>query len=248
MYRIYGDYPAEYQLVMNNVRGVQKGSSRSLAVINEYLIYKSSMDIVIHDGTTPVSISQDLGRNEHYYSAAAGATLNKYYISMEDALGKKYYFVYDMENDIWMRENAIDITGFTTSESGQVYCYNHNAIYGIGTNDNMLFLNPLPDEQMVKWWCETGDIAFEFPDHKKPVQIALRAFLEHNAEIQVWISYDDGPYEEKGVMRGNGETRTRIIAFKPMSCDHYRLKFVGHGNCRIYTMTTDFDPEGGTYG
>lgn len=248
VYRVYGSYPAEYQLVINNVRGVQKGSSKSLAVLNEYLIYKSSMDVVIYDGTNPVSISRDLGRNAHYYSAVAGATLNKYYISMEDALGKKFYFVYDMENDIWMRENALDILGFTTSESGQVYCYNSKEIYGIGTNDNILFLNQLPGEQMVKWWCETGDIAFEYPDYKKPVSIALRAFLEHNSEIQVWISYDDGPFEEKGVMRGNGETRTRVITFKPMSCDHYRLKFKGHGYCRIITMTTTFDPEGGQYG
>lgn len=248
IYRIYGSYPAEYQLVTNNVRGVQKGSSRSLTVLNEYLIYKSSMDVVVYDGTTPVSISKDLGRDQHYYSAAAGATLNKYYISMQDALGKKFYFVYDMENDIWTRENAFDITGFTTSESGQVYCYNPTEIYGIGTNDNMLFLNPLPGEDMVKWWCETGDIAFEFPDYKKPIAVALRAYVPHDSEIQVWISYDDGPFEEKAVVRGNAKTKTQVVSFKPMSCDHYRLKFVGHGYCRIYTLTTTFDPEGGLYG
>ncbi len=248
IYRIYGSYPAEYQLVTNNVRGVQKGSSRSLAILNEYLIYKSSMDVVVYDGTTPVSISKDLGRDQHYYSAAAGATLDKYYISMQDALGKKFYFVYDMVNDIWEREDAIDILGFTTSESGQVYCYNEKEIYGIGTNDNILFLNPLPGEDMVKWWCETGDIAYEIPDYKKPINIALRAYVPHNSEIQVWISYDDGPFEEKGVVRGNGKTLTQIISFKPMSCDHYRLKFKGHGYCRIITMTTTFDPEGGIYG
>ncbi len=249
IFRIYGSYPAEYQVVVNNCRGVQTGSHRSIAILNEYLIYKSSMDIVIYDGTNPVSISKELGRERQYYEAAAGATMNKYYISMIDPLGKYYYFVYDIEHGLWEREDAnTQFTEFTTSESGQVYARNKKEIYGIGANDNMAFLRKLPGEDFVKWWCETGDIGYEFPDFKKPIDISLRTFVPFNSEVQVWVSYDDGPFEEKAVVRGNAKTRTHVIAFKPLPCDHYKIKLKGHGFCRIISMTTTYDAEGGRYG
>lgn len=246
IFRIYGSYPSEYQLVTSNARGVQRGSWKSLTVLNEYLVYKSAADIVIYDGSYPTSISKDLGRENLYYDAVAGATLNKYYIQMQDAMGHQFYFVYDMDTDIWEREDAdITIRAFTTTESGQIFAHTGSEIYGIGANDNMLFMNTLPGEDMVHWWAETGDIGYEYPDHKRVTKIALRAYIPYNAEIQVLVSYDDHPYEEKTVLRGSGSIRTQTAEFNMMPCDHYRLKFAGHGACRIYTMTTTLETEDG---
>lgn len=248
IFRIYGSYPAEYQLVINNARGVQRGSSKSLAVVNEYLIYKSAADIVVYDGTNPTSISQALGRDKIYYDAVAGGTMNKYYISMQDTRGSYYYFVYDMEYNLWMREDAdLHVRQFTTSESGQIYACTDTEIYGIGANENILFLNPLVGEEYVEWWAETGEIGYEYPDYKQVKRIAVRAYVPFRSEVQLWISYDDRPFEEKGVIRGNDEIRTQVISIQPMRCDHYRLRFTGHGDCRIYTMTTTLDTDGGEY-
>ena len=249
IYRIYGSYPAEYQLVTNSMRGVQYGSSKSLVVLNEYLIYKSPADIVIYDGSSPTSISQALGREKIYYEACAGATLNKYYIAMKDSVGRHYYFVWDMENGLWMREDAHPaFTQFSTAQTGQIYATNGSEIYGLGSNDNMLFVHTIPCEERVEWYAETGDIGFEFPDRKKVKRIDIRAYLPFQSEIEVWISYDDKPFESKVTITGNSEIRTKHISIQPMRCDHYRLKFTGHGDCRIYTMTTVLETDGGRYG
>ena len=247
VFRIYGSYPAEYQLVINNIRGVQKGSSRSLAIVNEYLVYKSAADIVIYDGATPTSISQALGRDKMYYDAVAGGTLNKYYIAMQDTIGNYYYFVYDMANNLWMRESPLGIRQFTSSEGGQIYAHTDKQIYGIGAADNMAYFDAPVGEEYVEWWAETGDIGFEYPDLKRVSKIQLRAYVPFRSEIQVMISYDDMPYVEKAVMRGNDELRSQVITIQPMRCDHYRIKFVGHGDCRIYTMTTALETEAGEY-
>lgn len=248
IFRVYGNMPSEYQIVTNNARGVQYGSEKSLAILNEYLIYKSPVDVVIYDGATPTSISQAFGRDRIYYDAAAGATLNKYYISMQDSIGRFYYFVYDLETNLWMREDAKNkLIQFTTSEAGQIYAHNGKVIYGIGANDNMLFLRQLAGETNVSWWAETGDIGFEYPDHKKVSKIAIRAYVPFESEIEVWISYDDKAFEQKAVIRGNNETKTKIITIQPMRCDHYRLRFKGLGYCRIYTMSTTLDGDGGEY-
>lgn len=249
IYTIYGSYPAEYQLYIKSARGVQQGSYRSLAIVNEYLLYKSAADVVVYDGTNPVSISQPLGRDTHFYDAVAGGTLGKYYIQMQTIRGRYYYFVYDMATNLWMREDAdIHIHEFTTSESGQIYAHTGSEIYGIGSNDNSLFLHQLVGEEYVQWWAETGDIGIEFPDQKKISRLQIRAYVPAKSEIQVWVSFDGQQFEEKGVIRGTDSIRTAVISFSPMPCDTYRIRFVGHGDVRIYTMTTTYDSDGGLYG
>ena len=140
IFRVYGNMPSEYQIVTNNARGVQYGSEKSLAILNQYLIYKSPVDVVIYDGATPTSISQAFGRDRIYYDAAAGATLNKYYISMQDSIGRFYYFVYDLETNLWMREDAKNkLIQFTTSEAGQIYAHNGKVIYGSKSAKNKVW-------------------------------------------------------------------------------------------------------------
>lgn len=87
VYKIYGTYPAAYQLVTYDCRGLQKGSSKSLAIVDEYLVYKSVNDICVFDGNYPMSLSAKLGKRV-FTEAAAGSFMSKYYISMKDEQGK----------------------------------------------------------------------------------------------------------------------------------------------------------------
>lgn len=246
IYKIYGSYPAEFQLYISNARGVQRGSDKSLAIVNEYLIYKSAADVVVYDGSSPKSISDALGNDVHYYDAVAGGTLGKYYISMETARGVHVYFVYDMSTGLWMREDAdIKIREFTTSESGQIYADTGSEIYGIGTNENALFIHQLVGEEWVEWWAETGDLGLDYPDIKRISKIQLRAYVPHTSEIRVEISYDGQPFDEIAVVRGTGDIYTRVIDIPVKACDTYRIRMSGHGDVRVYSMTTTFDYEGG---
>lgn len=251
--KIFGAAPSEYQLSTHTCRGVQKGSEKSLAVVNEYLVYKSAADICVYDGSTPSSISDAFPRGTIFYSAVASGCLGKYYLSMQTNLGHAVNMIYDMERGIWHKNDSnVKYTMFTASESGQIYGTDGTRIYGIGANDNIIFQSRIPDEQYVEWWCETGDIGFEYPDHKRVNRLTLRAYIPFGSEIKVQISYDDQVYTDAGTLRGNDSLSSQSLAMFPPQCDHFRLKFIGHGAVRIYTLaitleTTSEERNNGYY-
>lgn len=249
--KIYGSMPSEYSLAQHTCRGVQKGSEKSLAIVNEYLVYKSAADICVYDGSTPTSISADLGRDNVYYSAVAAGCLGKYYISMETNVGRGINFVYNMANGMWTKnDNNVRYREFTQSESGQIYGTNGKKIYGLGANDNIVFRNKLPDEDSVEWYGITGDMGLDVPDHKYVNQLSVRAYIPYSAELKVDISYDDAPWKHLAILRGNDDTRTTLIRESSHRCDHYRLRLSGHGEVRVYsvTVTAEATSEDNNYG
>ena len=233
--KVYGSYPSEYQTLQSDCRGVQKGSDKSLAIVDEVLIYKSTTDICAYDGSTPVGISDNFGRDALYYDAVAGSCLHKYRVVMQNAYGTYYQFVYDVNLGLWVKEDALPIIAFSSAENGQMYGYTENKIYGFGSTDNYLYTQQLPTEEWVNWYAETGRMGYEYPDYKYVSKLTIRVFLEAHSEIQVYIRYDDFDYEEVGTLRGDGNGSQSIDIF-PYRCDTYQIKMVGHGETRIYSM------------
>ncbi len=244
--KIYGTYPAEYQLSTHTCRGVQKGSEESLAIVNEYLMYKSTADICVYDGSSPTSVSQALGRGTQYYGAVAAGCLGKYYVSMETNIGHTLNFIYDMEHGLWLKNDSkVRYSEFTQSESGQIYGTNGKKIFGIGVNDNIAFHTQLPNEEYVKWYGETGDMGFSYPDFKYVNNINIRAYLPYQSELNIQIKIDDGEWGDLGTYRGDGKTTLFDVYRFPERCDHYKLKLSGHGDVRIYSLTRTFETSSG---
>lgn len=242
IYKIFGRYPSEYQLVTINARGVQQGSAKSLAICGEYLIYKSVADICVFDGSTPTSISAALGRDSVYYAAVGGSCLSKYYISMTDQNGEPALFVYDLSYNIWYKEDDLRITQFTSSNSGQMYgASSDNQIYGFGVRENVMYLHQLTGEEYVEWMAETGDMGMEYPDRKLVNRLTLRAYIPIGSEINVEIRYDDGQWELVDTLRGDGTVNTQTCQIWPTECDHFRLRLSGHGDMRIYKLSRTLD-------
>lgn len=248
IFRIYGSYPAEYQVIQNDCRGVQQGSHKSLTVVNEYLFYKSPSDVVVYDGSNPVSISEVFGRDTMYYDAVGGGCLNKYHLVMQTAIGKRYYFVYDTQHGIWEKESAIPIIQFSATENGQLYAVTSDKLYGLGSTDNIAFANELIGEEWVDWYAQTGEMGYETPDSKYVSRLSIRAYVPFRSEIQVQIAYDDRPFEEVGIIRGSESVASQKLDISPMRCDHYRIRFEGHGDCRIYSMAITLENGSEDYG
>jgi len=234
--KIYGAAPSEFQLITNSCRGVQDGSYKSIVKLNEYLIYKSPSDVVVYDGSNPTSISQAFGRGKMYYDAVAGGCLNRYHIVMEDVRGNPVYLVYDLQYGIWTKYDNLRVKCFTAGENGQIYAATKTEIFGVGSNENSMFLNPMVSEEYVSWSATTGDIGLEYAGYKLLKRITLRAYIPATSEIVVQIAYDGRPFENVGVMRGHGDVQSKSFDISPFRCDHYRIRFSGHGDVRIYTM------------
>ena len=71
LHQVSGNYPSNYTITDLRCRGVEKGSEKSMAVVNEVLYYKSRSAICAYDGSLPGSISAALG-DVRYKNAVGG--------------------------------------------------------------------------------------------------------------------------------------------------------------------------------
>jgi len=233
--------PSEYSVNQVDARGVQEGSYKSLAIIGEYLYYKAAGGVMVWDGSTPTMISHALGKNVYYYRGVGGVVDNKYHLRVENQLGGARYFVYDSENNIWTKEDPLDVKWFSWSLNGQLYAATSDKIYGLGSTDNIEYANKIIGEEYVEWYAQTGEFGFETPDFKYVSKITLRAYIPARSEVKVLISYDDRPFEDVGVIRGNDDIMSQNLSIFPFRCDRYRLRFEGHGDVKIYSLATTLE-------
>ena len=228
IHKMYGNMPSSYQLQTTTCRGVQRGSHRSLAIVNEILYYKSRSDVCAYDGSLPTGISPQLGA-ELYYEASAGAHGGKYYTSMRDSAGKWHMFVYDTQRGIWHREDETHATGFAAW--GDELFYIDAAGRIMAENGTVGEL-----EKNVSWEATSGLIGYELIDHQYISRFNFRMKLGKGAKCLLQIEYDsDGVWLDQGVIYGYG-TDSFVIPVIPQRCDHFRIRLSGEGDVKIYSI------------
>jgi hypothetical protein len=229
MHKVYGNYPANYQIQTTTCRGVQKGCSKSLAIVNEVLFYKSRNAICSYDGSLPGEISSALG-DVSYGNAVAGAIGNKYYISMSDTDGAYHLFVFDTKRGLWHREDNTQVKDFCTSR-GELYFIDAadnkiKTVNGSGTKDT----------DNVEWMAETGVIGTDMPDKKYISRIDVRMSLKVGTRVYFYVEYDStGKWEHLFTMTGM-TLQSFTVPVRPKRCDHLRLRIEGDGEAKIYSI------------
>ena len=208
-------------------RGVQEGSHRSLAIVNETLYYKSRSGVVAWQGGMPADVGAALG-DVKYYEAAAGVFGQRYYVSMRDSANVWNFFCFDVKTGLWMREDNLHAEGFT-AWGDELYVKSGDSIVTINGTEGTL-------ENKVEWFAETGVMHYEYTDHKYVSRYNLRLKMEKDARLQLFIEYDSS-----GIWEFSGEVRVHridsfVIPVRPRRCDHLRLKIVGEGDVRIFSM------------
>lgn len=230
MHRVFGDFPSNYQVQTIMCKGVQEGCSKSLAIVNDILYYKSRSGICAFDGSLPVEISMQFG-DKQYKNAVAGAIGDKYYVSMQDESGKWHMFAYDTIKRLWHREDDTQATQFC-NHKGELYYidYADNNIHTVkGTG--VIETDPIP------WSAETGILGANTPDNKYVSRLDLRMSIARGSELAVYIEYDSmGDWEKIADIEGL-TLNTFTIPVQPRRCDHFRLKFVGEGEAKIFSIS-----------
>ena len=230
VHKVYGNYPANFQIQDTACRGVQKGCHNSLAIVNETLFYKSRGGICAFDGSLPTDASYVLG-NESYSDAVGGAHGNKYYVSMKHSDGTWHLFVYDMAKRMWHREDNFHVSAFC-SNKGEMYAIdadNRNIITLFGSGDVF--------EENVEWMAETGELGISSPDMKYISRITIRMSMEADSVMDIYAQYDlSNEWSHLCNIRGT-DLRSFSIPIRPRRCDHMKLRFVGVGAAKIYSWT-----------
>ena len=235
MHKVYGNYPANYQIHTTACRGVQKGCSKSLAIVNEVLYYKSRSAVCAYDGSLPAEISYALG-DEVYSDAVAGVLRNKYYISMKDASEVYHLFVYDTQKRMWHKEDNTEALEFCNC-NGELYYINIDKPIQIKTVRG----TGIPDTMPVRWEAETGIIGTETPDKKYLSRIVLRGSIEIGTILHLQAQYDSSGTWEEVFSLSSSTLKAFAIPIRPRRCDHLRLRLVGQGAAKIFSITKTFE-------
>lgn len=214
-----GDLPA---------RGVQQGSHKSLAVVNETLYYKARTGIVAYQGGIPADVGQALGE-ENYYNAVAGAFGDRYYISMQDKAHAWHLFCYDVKKGIWMREDNLHAEGFA-QWSDELYAQVGNSIVALNGTEGI-------QEARVDWYAETGIQYYQYPDRKYLSRYNIRLHMERGSKLQLFFEYDSSGLWEFQQEVQLPVTGTAMIPVRPRRCDHMRMRLEGSGDVRIFSIT-----------
>ena len=228
VHKVYGSYPANFQIQTTACNGVQKGCANSLAIVNATLFYKARNAICAYDGSLPSEVSYALG-NEAYSDAVGGAHGYKYYVSMKDSKGAYNLFVFDMAKGMWHKEDDLKVEQFCSSD-GELYAISGGKIItmlGTGT----------PNNKLVKWMAETGEIGISSPDMKYISRLTLRMAMEIGAEVSAYAQYDfNDEWEHLFTIQGTS-LRSFSIPIRPKRCDHMKLRIEGDGMVKIYSVT-----------
>lgn len=243
IHQVYGSTPSSFQINTMVCRGIQDGSSRSAVVVNEQVYYKSRTDVMMFDGSLPVSVSEQLG-DVIYYNARAGALGSKYYISMEDVKGDWVLFTYDTSSRVWYREDNFHALGF-----GRVA----DELFAINETDNRLWSmkgSVGTIEEDFEWYAVFGLQGIQYvpnsngrmvredaPASRYLSRFDIRMYLEESTTVTLEIQYDDsGEWENQGEIRGT-RLKQFVLPVIPKRCDHLRFRLKGHGSMRIYSIS-----------
>ena len=228
VHKVYGNYPANFQIQTTACRGVQKGCAKSLAIVNETLFYKARSAVCAYDGSLPTEVSYALG-NEAYSDAVGGSHGNKYYVSMKDNTGVYHLFVYDIAKGMWHKEDNLRVHDFCSCR-GEMYAISDVEIItmlGSGT----------PDSSPVKWMVETGEIGISSPDMKYISRINIRMAMDIGAGINIYAQYDFSDEWEPVCTLVSTNLRSFSIPIRPKRCDHMKIRIEGEGIAKIYSIT-----------
>lgn len=230
IHKVFGSYPASYQIQTTACRGVQKGCEKSLAIVNATLFYKARSGVCAYDGSLPTEVSAALG-NGAYSDAVAGSIGNKYYVSMRGSSGLWELLVYDTAKGMWHKEDELRADCFCACR-GELYAIRHDTgeivtMLGSGT----------PDTQPVQWMVQTGEIGMSSPDMKYISRITVRMSMEIGTEVSFYAQYDfSDDWEQIGSLV-SANLRSFSIPLRPKRCDHMKLRIEGSGPAKIYSVT-----------
>jgi hypothetical protein len=149
---------------------------------------------------------------------------------MRDGKGKYHLFVYDTLRGMWHREDGTEVMDF---------CSCRGDLYYIDWSDNQIKSVKgagVPENKAIEWEAVTGVIGTDSPDKKYISRIDVRMMLAVGARVHFYVEYDSVG-EWKHLFSMNGVTlQTFAVPIRPQRCDHLRLKIVGEGDAKIYSI------------
>ncbi len=251
IHKVYGTQPSNFQITNSPVRGVKKGSERSLVIVNETLYYHSRNGVCAYDGGMPVAISASLGSGV-YQNARAGTVGDCYYLCMESPENGWELFVYDESAGLWHREDKTCVRWFARVGGELYFIAEDNRLYAVNGSTSLYEGDEGSlgeTEAPVSWFAESGDMYTEVNRYLAGMQFCFH--LEPGSRVTVKLQYDNGDWEPVAEI-STQEKRYYNLPVIPRRCGMLRLRLEGVGDMQLYSVTRTMEdatelPEPGNW-
>lgn len=233
IHKVYGTSPSSYQITTTQCYGLEKGSSRSVAIVNDMVLFKSQIGIMAYEGDAPYCVSQKFGNNK-FDNVVAGTNGLKYYASIHNVnTGLNWMLVCDIDKALWHKEDNVRVRDFCFFNGkllficdGTTEYFEANKLYIIDAD------KPLAREETLSWWAELGPFD-EFEENKKIYsKVDMRIEMPQDTILDFYIKMDNGDWEylnRKTHEHGLVITQT----FTPRRCDKFSIRIEGMGKCKL---------------
>ncbi|MBR6603036.1 MAG: hypothetical protein IKK94_03355, partial [Clostridia bacterium] len=190
--------------------------------------------------SNPRIISYPLNMPE-YANAVSGTDGRCYYLYAEDGEENRRFFVYDTFTDLWSEQEISEkVLGFAHNKSGMYMLCADGNLYKMDT-----------ERYSHSWSFETDLITNETVDIKHIKKIQMLADIAENANIKVYMLYDDEKFDPDTShlvyeSKGYGQKPIRV---RPRKTASYGIKLhvEGYGYVKLYEMELFIENGGDLY-
>jgi len=233
IYKVHGNKPSNFQVIASASLGIAAGSEHSTAVAGEKLFYFSRAGVVQYSGGVPKNISAPFG-NVQYKNAVGGSDGTKYYISMQEEGGNYVLFVFDTKTNLWCREDNTQVLRFGWNE--QLYFLDAEGDMWAGGNPRN---KQGEEEREIESMVEFADFYEGGAENSITAKILMRMEAEAGAEIEIQFQYDSiGAWKTAAKLTPH-KKRSYYLPLIPRRCDHFRIRVIGKGSWKIYSLVRE---------
>ncbi len=226
LHKLLGSVPSQYSLYSYEIEGVEKGSHKSLVVLNEILYYKGLSGVYAYRGGIPDLISSEFGERS-FREAIAGTDGEQYYLSVKEG-EESYLFTYDTRKGIWLLEDNTRALDF--ARIGKKLYFTDGKIY-IANNDD--------EERGIEWLAQLTPFYESIEGEKVYSRFSLRCEIPEGSYMIIDVRCDGGLWESAGKIVGKSGGIIPISI--PINrCDKFELRFRGKGTFKILSILREY--------
>lgn len=230
LHKLYGSKPSNFQIVTSQVYGVQKGSSKSMCIINETLFYKGVLGVYAYTGGVPELVSEAFGMRR-YHDAVAATDGTRYYISMADEDNNWHFMNLDVEKNIWVHEDNLHCI-----DMGQL----NGKVYML-SEEFLGYIDEEADISDVEWsatFCPFTEVMNEKKGYSK---FHMRLDLEAGSYLVVEMKRNIDRKWQTVFRTHNERAQTVTVPVLPARCDSVEIRLSGKGECKLRTFIREFN-------
>lgn len=228
LHKLLGTYAQEYSLYEYSMEGLQKGSHKSMQIINEVLYYMGNHGVYTYAGGMPTRISENFGEKE-FTNGVAGTDGDNYYLSVMDG-DSASLLVYETQSGFWFREDATNAVDFARIS---------NALYMLDDTGSVWLLDTKEEDKDVEWMAQFTPFHESAEGRKHFSKIILRVEIPRGAWLKAEIRLDNGRWREVGKIIGK-DMDSIPIQLPVNRCDMLEVRLSGRGPCTMKTMMLEY--------